>query len=90
MSILGWIVLGLVVGAAAKLIMSGGNPGGIIFAMLLGVVGALIGGFLFAAIFGRGLDTFWDLQTWVGALIGSIIVVGVFQLTVGRRGVWRY
>jgi uncharacterized membrane protein YeaQ/YmgE (transglycosylase-associated protein family) len=57
MGILGWIVLGLIAGAIAKLIMPGDDPGGIIVTMLLGIVGPLIGGFLGSRIFGIGLQT---------------------------------
>ncbi|HJT05172.1 MAG TPA: GlsB/YeaQ/YmgE family stress response membrane protein [Pseudonocardiaceae bacterium] len=90
MGILGWIVLGLVAGAIAKLIMPGKDPGGFIVTILLGIVGAIIGGFIGKAIFGRGLETFWNLQTWVAAIIGSLILLIIYRLAVGRRGVWRY
>jgi uncharacterized membrane protein YeaQ/YmgE (transglycosylase-associated protein family) len=90
MGILGWIVLGLVAGAIAKLIMPGNDPGGFIVTILSGIVGAIIGGFIGKAIFGRGLETFWNLQTWVAAIIGSLILLMIYRLAVGRRGVWRY
>ena len=57
MGILGWIVLGLIAGAIAKLIMPGDDPGGILVTMLLGIIGAVIGGFLGSRIFGIGLQT---------------------------------
>ena len=84
MGILGWIVLGLVAGALAKLIMPGDDPGGIIVTMLLGIVGAVVGGFLGSRFFGRGLETFWNLQTWIVAIIGSLILLGIYRLVVGR------
>lgn len=84
MGILGWIVLGLVAGAIAKLIMPGNDPGGFIVTILLGIVGAIIGGFIGKAIFGRGLETFWNLQTWVAAIIGSLILLMIYRLAVGR------
>ena len=90
MGILGCIVLGLVAGAIAKLIMPGNDPGGFIVTMLLGIVGAVIGGFIGSRIFGRGLETFWNLQTWIVAIIGSLILLIIYRLAVGRRGVWRY
>jgi uncharacterized membrane protein YeaQ/YmgE (transglycosylase-associated protein family) len=90
MGILGWIVLGLVAGAIAKLIMPGNDPGGFIVTILLGIIGAVIGGFIGKAIFGRGLETFWNLQTWVAAIIGSLILLIIYRLAVGRRGVSRY
>ncbi|MCA1820226.1 MAG: GlsB/YeaQ/YmgE family stress response membrane protein [Pseudonocardia sp.] len=85
MGFLGWIVLGLVAGAIAKLIMPGKDPGGCIVTMLLGVVGAVIGGYLGSRIFGRGLETFWNLQTWTVAIIGSLILLGIYRLIIGRR-----
>ncbi|MCA1707233.1 MAG: GlsB/YeaQ/YmgE family stress response membrane protein [Actinobacteria bacterium] len=89
MGILGWIVLGLIAGAIAKLIMPGDDPGGILVTMLLGIVGAVIGGFLGSRIFGIGLQTFWNLQTWIVAIIGSLILLGNYRLIVGRRAVSR-
>jgi uncharacterized membrane protein YeaQ/YmgE (transglycosylase-associated protein family) len=85
MGFLGWIVLGLVAGAIAKLIMPGKDPGGCIVTMLLGVIGAVIGGYLGSRFFGRGLETFWNLQTWIVAIIGSLILLGIYRLIIGSR-----
>ena len=81
--ILGWIVFGLIVGIIAKLLMPGRDPGGIIVTMLLGIVGALLGGFV-----GRSLGLYAQNQ---GAgifmsIIGAIVVLMIYRLTVGRRG----
>jgi uncharacterized membrane protein YeaQ/YmgE (transglycosylase-associated protein family) len=84
MGILGWIVLGLIAGAIAKLIMPGDDPGGIIVTMLLGIIGAVIGGFLGSRIFGIGLQSFWNLQTWIVAIIGSLILLLIYRLIAGR------
>lgn len=84
MGFLGWIVLGLVAGALAKLIMPGDDPGGIFVTMLLGIVGAVVGGFLGSRFFGRGLETFWNLQTWIVAIIGSLILLVIYRLVIGR------
>ncbi|MBV8994655.1 MAG: GlsB/YeaQ/YmgE family stress response membrane protein [Pseudonocardiales bacterium] len=89
MGFLGWIVLGLVAGALAKLIMPGHDPGGILVTMLLGIVGAVVGGFLGSRFFGRGLETFWNLQTWIVAIIGSLILLGLYRLIIGSRAVSR-
>ena len=89
MGFLGWIVLGLIAGAIAKLIIPGDDPGGIIVTMLLGIIGAVIGGFLGSRFFGIGLQTFWSLQTWIVAIIGSLILLGIYRLVVGRRTVSR-
>lgn len=85
MGILGWIVVGLVVGALAKLIMPGKDPGGIIVTILIGIVGAILGGFIGKAIFGGGLGGFFDLRTWVLGLIGSLILLGIWRVIAGRR-----
>ncbi|GGP48021.1 GlsB/YeaQ/YmgE family stress response membrane protein [Saccharothrix coeruleofusca] len=85
MGILGWIVLGLIAGAIAKAIMPGRDPGGIIITMLLGIVGAILGGFIGSAIFGTGVDEFFSLSTWLLAILGSLIVLGIYRLVTGRR-----
>jgi uncharacterized membrane protein YeaQ/YmgE (transglycosylase-associated protein family) len=90
MGFLGWIVLGLVAGAIAKLIMPGNDPGGFIITMLLGIVGALLGGYLGSRFFGIGLESFWNLQTWIVAIIGSLILLGIYHLFTRRRAVERY
>ncbi|GAB2985274.1 GlsB/YeaQ/YmgE family stress response membrane protein [Actinosynnema sp. NPDC091369] len=86
MGILGWIVLGLIAGAIAKAIMPGRDPGGIIITMLLGIVGAIIGGFVGRAIFGTDINTFFDLSTWLLAILGSLIVLGIYRMVTGNRG----
>jgi uncharacterized membrane protein YeaQ/YmgE (transglycosylase-associated protein family) len=74
--IIGWIVLGLLAGLIAKAIMPGEERGGFIVTMLLGIGGALLGGFL-AAVFGLGdpLDEFFDISTWVAAIVGALIIL---------------
>ncbi len=89
MGILGWIVLGLIAGAIAKLIMPGDDPGGVIVTMLLGIIGAVIGGFLGSLLCGVGLENFWSLQTWLVAIVGSLVILGIYRLIVGRRAVRR-
>lgn len=90
MGFLGWIVLGLIAGAIAKLIMPGDDPGGIIVTMLIGIVGAVIGGFLGSRIFGIGLESFWNLRTWIIAIVGSLILLVIYRLVAGSRAVRRY
>ena len=86
MGILGWIVLGLIAGAIAKAILPGRQGGGWIATLILGVVGALLGGFIGSAILGIGLENFWSLQTWIVAIIGAIIVLLIYGLvTRGSR-----
>ncbi len=85
MGILGWIVLGLVAGAIGKLLIPGKDVGGLIITMLLGIAGALLGGFLGSALFDVGLGSFFDLRTWILAVIGAVILLLVYRLVTGRR-----
>jgi uncharacterized membrane protein YeaQ/YmgE (transglycosylase-associated protein family) len=76
MGILGWIIFGLVVGALAKLIMPGKDPGGIFVTILLGIVGALVGGFL-----GRLLGLYKEGEPagFIGALVGAILLLWLYR-----------
>lgn len=86
MGIIGWIILGLVAGAIAKAILPGRQGGGWIVTLILGIVGALLGGFIGSAIFGVGIDGFFDLSTWLLAIGGAIIVLLIYGLvTRGSR-----
>lgn len=86
MGIIGWIVLGLLAGAIAKAILPGRQGGGWIATLILGVVGALLGGFIGGAVFGIGLEDFFSIQTWLVAIAGSIIVLLIYGLvTRGSR-----
>jgi len=86
--IIGWIVLGLIAGAIAKAILPGTQGGGWLITLVLGVVGALLGGFIGSAVFGIGLEEFWSIQTWVVAILGSILVLLIYGLvTRGSRRV---
>ena len=86
MSIIGWIVLGLLVGLIAKAIMPGGERGGIIITTLLGIAGALVGGFLAAALgIGDPIDEFFDLSTWIAAVIGALIILFIWNAISRRR-----
>ena len=81
-SILGWILFGLVVGALAKLIMPGRDPGGIIVTILLGIAGAVLGGW-----FGRvlGLYNEGEAAGFLMALLGSILLLALYRMIIGRR-----
>jgi len=86
MTIIGWILLGLIAGAIAKAILPGAQGGGWIVTIILGIVGALLGGFIGSAIFGLGLENFFSLQTWLLAIGGSILVLLIYGLvTRGSR-----
>ena len=82
--ILGWIVFGLVVGAIAKLVMPGRDPGGVIVTILLGIVGAVLGGWI-----GRTMGMYGPNEPagFVMALIGAVVVLALYRMAVGRRRV---
>jgi uncharacterized membrane protein YeaQ/YmgE (transglycosylase-associated protein family) len=84
MGIIGWIVLGLIVGAIAKLIMPGRDGGGIIITMLLGIVGGFVGGLIGKYAFHTDLGGFFNLRTWLLAILGAIVVLAVYRLVSGR------
>ena len=85
-TIIGWILLGLIAGAIAKAILPGAQGGGWIVTIILGIVGALLGGFIGSALFGIGLEGFFSLETWLLAIGGAILVLLIYGLvTRGSR-----
>ena len=91
-AILGWIIFGLIAGVIAKAIMPGRDPGGVIVTMLIGIVGAIIGGFIGRALLGYGkvADSAGDiskpgfLMSLVLSVIGAIILLAIYRLIKGR------
>src|SRR6266480_3505598 len=81
MGIIGWIVFGLIVGAVAKLLMPGRDPGGWIVTIVLGIAGALVGGFLGRALGWYGPN---DAAGFLMALVGALVLLGLYRLTLGR------
>lgn len=85
MGILSWIVLGLLAGLIAKAFVPGDEQLGIVLTTVLGVVGALVGGFVATALgFGDPIDEFFDLSTWVAAVVGAVGLLLVWR-AVERR-----
>ncbi len=84
-SFLAFLILGLIAGAIAKLILPGRQGGGWLVTLLLGVVGALLGGWLGGLLFNAPLEDFWSIQTWIVAIVGAIIVLLIWGLLTGRR-----
>ena len=86
MGIIAFIILGLLAGIIAKAILPGDDPGGIFITTIIGIVGALLGGFIAAAIFdAHPLDEFFDISTWLTAIIGSIVLLLIYRMITGRR-----
>ncbi|GCD33115.1 membrane protein [Streptomyces chrestomyceticus JCM 4735] len=86
MGIIAWILIGLLAGAIAKALMPGKDPGGCLVTMLIGIVGGLLGGWLGKVIFGvESINGFFHLSTWIAAIIGSVIVLAIYRVTIGRK-----
>jgi uncharacterized membrane protein YeaQ/YmgE (transglycosylase-associated protein family) len=83
MSILLWVLFGLVVGIVAKLLTPGRDPGGFVVTTLLGIAGALVGGFL-----GRAIGLYPSYESTGGffmSILGAVIVLAIYNLAIGRR-----
>jgi uncharacterized membrane protein YeaQ/YmgE (transglycosylase-associated protein family) len=78
------LLVGLIVGAIAKLLMPGKDPGGIIVTMVLGVLGSILGGFLLGLIMpGRGMNA----AGWIGSVLGAMLLLWIYRMLVAKRGV---
>ncbi len=84
MGVLAWILFGLIAGAIAKLIMPGDDPGGFIVTILIGIAGALVGGFIASAI-GFGAVTGFNFGSFVVAVVGAILLLWIYRMMRGRR-----
>ncbi len=82
MGVIGWIIFGLIVGIVAKFLMPGRDPGGFVVTAVLGIVGALLGGYL-----GRAMGWYREGEPagFIVAVIGAILVLVLYRLLVGRR-----
>ena len=81
---IGALILGLVAGFIGKLLMPGKDPGGFVVTILLGLAGSLIGFYLFKAI-GIGDEDKFDLGGIIGAIVGVMILLGIYRMVVGRN-----
>jgi uncharacterized membrane protein YeaQ/YmgE (transglycosylase-associated protein family) len=84
MGIIAWILFGLVVGIIAKLLMPGRDPGGFIVTMVLGVAGALLGGFIGRAM---GLYGANEGAGWIVSILGAIILLALYRMVARPRQV---
>jgi uncharacterized membrane protein YeaQ/YmgE (transglycosylase-associated protein family) len=86
MGIIGWIFLGLLAGLIAKAIMPGAERMGFILTTLLGIGGALLGGFVASVLgFGDPIDEFFDISTWLAAIIGALVILFAWNALSNRR-----
>ena len=86
MGIIAFIILGLLAGAIAKALLPGDDPGGFIITALIGIVGAILGGFLAGVLFDADpMDEFFDISTWLTAIVGAIVLLLIYRLVIGRR-----
>ncbi|NUR27416.1 MAG: GlsB/YeaQ/YmgE family stress response membrane protein [Catenulispora sp.] len=88
MGIIAWIVLGLVVGFLAEKIVNGADSHGVIVTTLIGIVGAVFGGWLATKLFHvDNINGFFNLSTWLTALAGAVILLVAYHLVTGRRAI---
>ncbi|TDB88228.1 GlsB/YeaQ/YmgE family stress response membrane protein [Actinomadura sp. KC216] len=87
MGIIAWIILGLVAGVIARALVPGEDPQGLIVTTLIGVAGALLGGFLATRLLDvDGVQGFFDLSTWITAIAGSAVLLLAYHLITSRGG----
>ncbi len=84
MSIIGTLLIGLLAGIVAKMLMPGRDPGGFIITILLGIAGAFIATWLGQAV---GWYRVGEQAGFIGAVVGAVVVLGIYRLVVGRRRV---
>lgn len=84
MGILSWILFGLIAGALAKWIMPGDDPGGCIVTTIIGIVGAVVGGFV-ASLFGLGGVSGFNLWSLLVAMLGAVLLLWIYRLVTRRR-----
>ena len=85
MGIIAFIILGLFAGVIAKALLPGDDPGGFIITAVIGIVGAVIGGFLAGVLFNADpLDEFFDISTWLTAIAGAVLLLLAYRFVVDR------
>jgi uncharacterized membrane protein YeaQ/YmgE (transglycosylase-associated protein family) len=86
MGIIAFIILGGIAGAIAKALLPGDDPGGFIVTTIIGIAGALLGGLLAGWLFGADpLDEFFDISSWLTAIVGAIVLLLIYRVVAGRN-----
>ena len=84
-ALLFWIIVGLIAGALAKLVMPGDDPGGIVVTIIIGIVGAVIGGFILSLLgIGGGASTGGFIYNIIAGIIGAVILLAIYRLVANR------
>ena len=86
MGVLGWILLGLIAGAIAKAIHRGPEPGGLLGTLGVGILGAVIGGFIASALGIGAIGSFFSLGTWLIAIGGALLLLVLYSALAGDSG----
>lgn len=85
MTIIGWIILGLIAGVIAKILLPGKDPGGLIGTTLIGVAGAFVGGWLSSRFLDKPIENeFFDAATWGAAIGGSLVLLIIYRILFGH------
>lgn len=85
-ALLFWIIVGLIAGALAKFVMPGDDPGGIVVTIIIGIVGAVLGGWLLSLLgIGAGAGSGGWIFSIVAGVIGAVILLAIYRLIVGSR-----
>lgn len=87
MGFIAYLVLGLIAAVIAKMILPGRQGGGWIATLVVGVLGAIVGGWIGTTLFGVSVDSFFEISSWLCAIGGSIIVLIIWGLITRRKGV---
>jgi uncharacterized membrane protein YeaQ/YmgE (transglycosylase-associated protein family) len=86
MGIIAWIVLGLIAGLVASR-LTGGRSQGLVLTCIIGIIGALVGGWVATKLFHiHSLQGFFNLSTWITAIIGAAVLLLIYHLVTGRSG----
>lgn len=83
---LSWIIFGLIAGAIAKALHRGKDPGGFLVTIIIGIVGAMLGGFIGTRLLGwEGVDSFWNFRSWFLAIGGAIILLAIYRAVTTKK-----